>query len=89
MAMSISDELLSMLRCPEDRTTLTHADQVLIERLNKGIAAGLIKNRIGQTVGQAIEGGLIRQDRKYLYPVLHGIPIMLVDDAIPLDQISN
>ena len=89
MTMSISNELLSMLRCPEDRTTLTRADEGLVERLNKGIAAGQVKNRVGQTIAQAIEGGLIRQDRKYLYPVLHGIPIMLVDDAIPLDQIPN
>jgi uncharacterized protein len=87
--MLISDELLGMLRCPEDRTMLTRANQDLVDRLNQGIVAGQIKNRIGQTVGQAVEGGLIREDRKYLYPVLHGIPIMLVDDAIPLDQLSR
>ena len=86
--MTISDDLLHMLRCPEDRTTLTRADDGLVQRLNQGISAGQIRNRIGQPVEQSIEGGLIREDRKYLYPILHGIPIMLVDDAIPLDQVT-
>lgn len=86
--MTISDDLLQMLRCPEDRTTLTRADDGLVQRLNQGITERRIRNRVGQPVEQSIEGGLIREDRKYLYPILHGIPIMLVDDAIPLDQVT-
>jgi uncharacterized protein YbaR (Trm112 family) len=31
-----------------------------------------------------IDGGLLRSDRKVLYPIRQNIPIMLIDQAIPL-----
>jgi len=56
----------------------------VIDRLNAGIAAGSIRNRAGQTVTEQLDGGLMRQDGKFLYPVRQEIPIMLIDEAIPL-----
>ena len=40
-------------------------------------------NRAGQLVEEKIEGGLIRADGKFLYPIRHNIPMMLVDEGIP------
>jgi uncharacterized protein YbaR (Trm112 family) len=31
-----------------------------------------------------MNGGLIREDGKYLYPIRKDIPIMLIDEALPL-----
>jgi len=33
---------------------------------------------------ERIDAGLVRADGKFLYPIRHDIPIMLVDEAIPL-----
>ena len=58
-------------------------------RANRAIAAGWLKNRAGEALTKAIEGGLVRQDQTMLYPVIDGIPILLVDEAIPLDQLGE
>jgi uncharacterized protein YbaR (Trm112 family) len=43
-----------------------------------------VQNRAGKPVIGAIDSGLVRQDRKFLYPVRANIPTMLIDEAIPL-----
>jgi len=80
----ISNELLSILCCPETKQGLSAADISLIEKINQRIEKKELKNRQGQTITQKIEGGLIRADKKFLYAVREGIPVMLIDDAIPL-----
>lgn len=84
----IDKELLGTLACPLDRTPLCVADEELVARLNRAINAGQIRNRGGQAVRKTIQGGLVRQDRTILYPIVDDIPVLLVDDAIPLDQIG-
>ncbi len=36
-----------------------------------------------------LDGGLVRADGKYLYQVVDDLPIMLVDEAVPLDQLNG
>lgn len=78
----IDEELLSILVCPENKTPVTVADDALVEKLNAGIEAGTVKNRGGETVTERIDGGLVREDGAWLYPVRDDIPIMLIDEAI-------
>jgi len=80
----IDAELLKILCCPETHQDLRPADPAVIDRLNAQIAAGTLKNRGGQTVQEKIDAGLVRADGRYLYPVRRDIPVMLVDEAIPL-----
>lgn len=87
--MPIGQDLLDILRCPDDRSPLTSADDALVERLNREIAAGRLRNRAGGKMESRLDGGLVRRDRTLLYPVVEGIPIMLVDEAIPLDQVAG
>jgi uncharacterized protein YbaR (Trm112 family) len=35
-------------------------------------------------VEKQLDGGLVREDGAYLYPIEDDIPIMLIDEAIPL-----
>ena len=84
----IDKELLEILVCPEDHTPLNLADDQLLSRLNQAIAAGQIENRGGETVREPLTGGLIRQDKTLLYPIVDDIPVLLVEEAIPLDQIG-
>ncbi len=80
----VDPELLSLLCCPETRQDLAPADPGLLSRLNQQVAVGALRNRAGRVVTVAIEEGLVRADGKVLYPVRQSIPVMLVDEAIPL-----
>jgi uncharacterized protein len=83
--MSISQELLEILVCPETRQSLTMAAETLVAQLNARIAQGTLTNRAGNTITEAIDTGLVREDGCYLYPVRDDIPIMLIDEAIAID----
>ena len=82
--MMIEAELLKILCCPETHQGLQVAGPALVETLNQQIAAGGLKNRAGLSVKQKMDGGLVRGDGKFLYPIRENIPVMLVDEAIPL-----
>jgi len=77
-------ELLEILCCPETHQTVALADAATIQRVNDRIAAGQLQNRAGKKLEQKVEEGLMRQDGKVLYPVRNGIPVMLIDEGIPL-----
>ncbi len=80
----IDPQLLEILACPEDKSPLSVAEDGVIERLNREIGAGRVKNRGGEAVTEPIEGGLIRSDGRWLYPIRDEIPVMLIEEAIPL-----
>jgi uncharacterized protein YbaR (Trm112 family) len=81
-------QILTILRCPVDHSVLSEADANLVARLNAAIRAKRLRNHGGQLVETAIEGGLIRAGGDLLYPIVDQIPVMLHDDAIPLDQLN-
>jgi uncharacterized protein YbaR (Trm112 family) len=58
----------------------------LVEELNRKIAARQVRNRAGEAVGEPLDSGLVRADKKLLYPVRGDIPILLINEAIPLDS---
>jgi uncharacterized protein len=84
----IHSELLKILVCPETQASLSLASSELIAALNDAIARGQLKNQAGQKIEKLMGGGLVRSDQKLLYPIVDEIPMMLVDEAIPLDQIG-
>lgn len=84
----INPELLEILVCPENRTPVREISDDLLEKINGAIASGTLKNRSGEVVTERIEGGLIREDEKFLYAIRDDIPVMLIDEAIPVDQIG-
>jgi uncharacterized protein YbaR (Trm112 family) len=83
---AIDEELLGMLRCPETLQKLRLADAKEIARLNESIKSGKINNRGGQCVSEPLDGGLIREDRQFLYPIRANLPVMLIEEAIPLSR---
>ena len=80
----IDEALLKILCCPETHQPLTVADAALVARLNEGVASGTLKNRGGHVVEEKLDGALVRTDRGMAYAVRQQIPIMLVEEGIPL-----
>jgi uncharacterized protein len=80
----IDEQLLEILACPEDKSPVHLADAALLQRVNAAIAAGRLQNRGGAAVSEPIEGGLVRADGKWLYPIRDDIPVMLIEEALPL-----
>ena len=77
-------DLIKILCCPESRQPLRLAEPGLVGQLNTRIASGEQLNRAGATIHEPIQGGLLREDGKFLYPVRGGIPILLIDEALPV-----
>lgn len=84
----VDKELLDILCCPETKQDVTLLDNSSVEKINKQIKQGTVKNRAGEPVKEFIDAGLIREDKKYVYPIREDIPIMLIDEAIPYDQFA-
>ena len=84
--MAINKALLDILLCPDSKQSLTLAEPALLDTLNQRIRQGTLKNRVGTIVSDPIDGGLVREDRRYLYVIRDDIPVMLIDEAIPLQE---
>ena len=85
----VDQELLDILVCPENKTPVKLIGDDLLTQVNEGIGRGAVKNRSGQAVTEAIDGGLLREDGQFLYPIRDDIPIMLIDEAIPMEQFGR
>jgi len=86
--MSIDKDLLAILCCPETKQPVSLADLSLVKKLNEAIGCGGLKNKGGKPVLEQLDGGLVRADRKILYPIRENIPVMLIEEGIPLEQVS-
>lgn len=80
----VDAELLEILVCPEDKTPVALASAETLALLNARIASGGVRTRGGTAVTEPVAEALVRADGKYLYPVRDDIPVMLIDEAIPL-----
>ena len=85
----IDDDLLEILRCPEDQTPLECADGQLVDRINRAVSAGRLTNVGGRMLEKPLDGGLVRQAGDLLYPVIDNIPIMLRDEAVSLAELPD
>jgi uncharacterized protein len=87
-ASMIADQLVEILRCPQDRSRVTRAGDQVVARVNRAIAAGTLANRAGKKLEKAIDGGLVREAGDLLYPIVDDIPLMLPDEAIEIQKIN-
>jgi uncharacterized protein YbaR (Trm112 family) len=80
----IDKDYLQMLACPDTRQPLEEATPEQLLALNERVKAGGVKNKGGAIVKDPIQAGLVRKDGKALYPIVDRIPVLLVDESIPL-----
>ena len=85
----VDQELLDILVCPENKTPVKLVGDDVLANVNAAITGGSAKNRAGVLVTETIDGGLLREDGQFLYPIRDDIPIMLIDEAIPMGQFRS
>jgi uncharacterized protein YbaR (Trm112 family) len=85
----LKQDFVEMLCCPETRTSVTLAGAALIAAVNERIQKGQMKNRAGSPVSELIDGGLLREDCHYLYPIRNDIPVMLIEEALPVKELAS
>ena len=86
-SVQVDKDLLAILCCPETKLDVSLADEALITKLNDAVSRGVLKNKAQKLVTERLDGGLIRTDRKVLYPIREDIPVMLIEEGIPLEAI--
>jgi uncharacterized protein len=84
----VHPDLLDILVCPETRSPVALADPDLLAKVNEAIERGTLRTCGGVPVRGALDAALVREDGRLLYPVRDDIPVMLIDEAIPLDDLS-
>ncbi len=85
--VNIDRGLLAILCCPDTKQDVSLAEEALIAKLNEAVSRGQLKNRGNKLVTELLDGGLIRADRNILYPIREDIPVMLIEEGIPLEGI--
>jgi len=83
--VNIDKDLLSILCCPETKQDVMLAPDSVIAGINDRIAKGEVRNKAGQVITERMDGGLLRADKKILYPIREDIPVMLIEEGIPTE----
>ena len=86
--MPISQDLLEILRCPVSGAPLRSASRAQLRLVNELLESGTLRTEAGSAPPAALDEALLTEDRLRLYPVEDGIPVMLADESIPLDQVD-
>ncbi|TKR30999.1 Trm112 family protein [Luteimonas gilva] len=82
-------KLLDILVCPANRQPLALLDKSGLDALNRGVAAGGLKRNDGSAQSEAIREALVTRDRKTVYRLDDGIPVLLVEEGIATAQIDG
>ena len=82
-------KLLDILCCPSTRQSLAMLDPQALDALNRAITAGSIKRADESPQADPIREALLTRDRKTIYRVDDGIPVLLAEEAIATAQIEN
>ncbi|HEX9851595.1 MAG TPA: Trm112 family protein [Woeseiaceae bacterium] len=81
--------LLAILCCPISHKGLVRAGADLLRRINAAIADGRLANDGGVVLTEALREALVTDDGKRMYPIADGIPVLLADESVALDQLDD
>ncbi len=81
--------LMEILVCPVTKTPIKPLSADRIKLLNEQISGGGVRYVDGSTVESPLDEGLITQNGKTIYRIDDGIPVMLEDQGIHVDQLDG
>lgn len=79
-------KLLDLLVCPASRQPLALLETAGLEQLNRAIAAGQVKRNDDSPQAEPLREALVTRDRRTVYRVDDGIPVLLVEEGIAFAQ---
>lgn len=82
-------KLLDILCCPTTRQSLAMLDAQGLDALNRAIATGTIKRADETPHTESLREALLTRDRKIVYRVEDGIPVLLAEEAISTAQVED
>jgi uncharacterized protein YbaR (Trm112 family) len=80
--------LLTILRCPVSHKGLSLMKKDKLAKINAKIEAGELINHEGVAIAKPLSEALVTDDGKRVYPVDDGIPVLLEDESISMEQIA-
>ncbi|WP_074548030.1 Trm112 family protein [Dyella sp. AtDHG13] len=81
--------LLDILCCPVSKVPVRPLQRQELDALNKAIAAGQVQTVAAVAVTAPLTEGLVTTDRKVIYRVEDGIPVMLPEEGIGTLQLTD
>lgn len=81
-------KLLDLLVCPATRQPLALLDSRGLQAVNAAIGAGGVVRADGAPQAEPLREALLTRDRKTLYRIDDGIPVLLAEEAIATAQID-
>ena len=82
-------KLLDLLVCPATRQPLAMLDARGLEALNRQMATGGLQRADGSAQAEPLRAALVTRDRKTVYRIDDGIPVLLVEEAIAAAQAAD
>lgn len=82
-------KLLAILVCPATRQPLGLLDAQGLDALNRAIAAGALRRTDGTAQSEPLREALVTRDRKTVYRVDDGIPVLLAEEGIATAQVDG
>ncbi len=83
-------KLLDLLVCPATRQPLAMLEPAGLEALNRAIAStGGIRRNDDGVQADALREALVTRDRKTVYRIDDGIPVLLAEEGIATAQVDG
>ncbi len=82
-------KLLDLLVCPTTRQPLSMLDSHGLQALNAAIAGGGVTRADDTVQTEPLREALVTRDRKTVYRVEDGIPVLLAEEALATTQIND
>jgi uncharacterized protein YbaR (Trm112 family) len=80
--------LLDILCCPVSKTPVRPVSKHELDALNDAIVAGKVDSVAGVGIRERVTEALITTDRKVIYRIEDGIPVMLPEEGIGTLQLT-